>query len=165
MNERTQKSILQMARGAIQERADYEMSRLLDNILDPNTAATAQRTLTITLKLKPDDTRQNIAVSCVAKSTLAATNPVTTSLYVADEETIVEMVPQIPGQMTMDGQDQEAPPLLKLIKTAGYQVVSVEKVLETDTSGTATTSDNRITLFTCVRDQRAYRWCVQAVEC
>ena len=74
------------------------MSRLLDNILDPNTAATAQRTLTITLKLKPDDTRQNIAVSCVAKSTLAATNPVTTSLYVADEETIVEMVPQIPGR-------------------------------------------------------------------
>ena len=49
--------------------------------------------------------------------------------------------------------------------TRTYQVVSVEKVLETDTSGTATTSDNRITLFTCVRDQRAYRWCVQAVEC
>ena len=120
MNERAQKSILQMARGAIQERADYEMSRLLDNILDPNTAATAQRTLTITLKLKPDDTRQNIAVSCVAKSTLAATNPVTTSLYVADEETIVEMVPQIPGQTAIDGPDQEAPPMLKLIKTAGY---------------------------------------------
>lgn len=76
-------------------------------------------TLTITLKSKPDDTRQNIAVSCVAKSTLAATNPVTTSLYVADEETIVEMVPQIPGQMAMDSPDQEAPPLLKLIKTAG----------------------------------------------
>ena len=48
--------------------------------------------------------------------------------------------------------------------TRTYQVVSVEKVLETDTSGTATTSDNRITLFTCVRDQRAYRWCVRAVE-
>ena len=49
--------------------------------------------------------------------------------------------------------------------TRTYEVVSVEKVLETDTSDTATTSDNRITLFTCVRDQRAYRWCVQAVEC
>ena len=35
---------------------------------------------------------------------------------------------------------------------------------ETDTSDTAATSDNRITLFTCVRDQRPYRWCVQAVE-
>ena len=109
MDNSTHKSILQMARGAIQERADYEMSRLLDNILDPN----------ITLKLKPDDTRQNIAVSCVAKSTLAATNPVTTSLYVADEETIVEMVPQIPGQTAIDAPDQEAPPLLKLIKNAG----------------------------------------------
>ena len=45
-----------------------------------------------------------------------------------------------------------------------YEVVSVEQVLETDTSDTAATSDNRITLFTCVRDQRPYRWCVQAVE-
>lgn len=45
-----------------------------------------------------------------------------------------------------------------------YEVVSVEKVLETDTSGTASTSNNRITLYTCVRNQRAYRWMVQAVE-
>lgn len=37
MDPTTQKSILQMARGAIQERADYEMTRLLANILDPNT--------------------------------------------------------------------------------------------------------------------------------
>ena len=83
MDSGIQKSILQMARGAIQERADYEMSSLLNNILDPNTSATAARKLTITLTLKPDDTRQNITVSCVATSKLAATNPVTTALYVA----------------------------------------------------------------------------------
>lgn len=57
-------------------------------------------------------------MSCVAKSTLAATNPVTTSLYVADEESIVEMVPQIPGQLAVDAGEQEAPPMLKLIHTA-----------------------------------------------
>ena len=118
MNEESKKSILQMARGAIQERADYEMSRLLANILDANTSATAKRKLTITLELKPDDTRQNIAVSCTAKSTLAATNPVTTSLYVADEENVVEMVPQIPGQFGINGTEQEAPTTLKLIKFA-----------------------------------------------
>ena len=116
MDSGIQKSILQMARGAIQERADYEMSSLLNNILDPNTSATAARKLTITLTLKPDDTRQNITVSCVAKSTLAATNPVTTALYVADEDTIVEMVPQIPGQFGIAGTEQEAPPALKLVK-------------------------------------------------
>ena len=48
--------------------------------------------------------------------------------------------------------------------TRTYEVTSVQKVKETDTSGTAATTDNRITLFTCVRDQRAYRWQVQAVE-
>ena len=103
---------------SIKERADYEMTRVVEKILDPNTSATAARKITITLTLKSDDTRQNIAVSCVAKSTLAATNPVTTSLYVADEESIVEMVPQIPGQLAVDAGEQEAPPMLKLIHTA-----------------------------------------------
>ena len=112
MEDLSKRSIIDMARGAIKERVDYE------NILDPNTSATAARKITITLNLKPDDTRQNIAVSCVAKSTLAATNPVTTALYVADEESIVEMVPQIPGQLAVDASEQEAPPMLKLIQTA-----------------------------------------------
>lgn len=118
MNPETQTSILQMARGAIMERVDYEMSRLLANILDPNTSATAKRKLTLTLDLKPDDDRKTITVSCTAKSTLAATNPVVTSLYVADEDSVVEMVPQIPGQMGMNGNVQEAPPVLKIIKIA-----------------------------------------------
>ena len=48
--------------------------------------------------------------------------------------------------------------------TRTYSVVSVEKVLETDTSGTAATSGNQITLYTCVMNEREYRWCVRAVE-
>jgi len=36
----------------------------------------------------------------------------------ADEETVVEMVPQIPGQFGLDGGEQEAAPHLKLIKTS-----------------------------------------------
>ena len=94
------------------------MTKAIGNIMDPNTSATAARKITVTLTLKPDDTRQNIAVSYVAKSTLAPTNPVTTSLYVVDEESIVEMVPQIPGQLAVDASEQEAPPMLKLIHTA-----------------------------------------------
>ncbi len=118
MNEIQKKSILEMARGAIQERADYEMSRLLANIADANTSPTMKRKLTLTLELKPDDERQIITVSCTAKSTLAPTNPVVTSLYVSDGENVVEMVPQIPGQFGIDGKTQEAPPSLKIIKFA-----------------------------------------------
>ena len=68
MENLNKRSIIDMARGAIKERADYEMTRVVENILDPNTSATAARKITITLTLKSDDTRQNIAVSCVAKS-------------------------------------------------------------------------------------------------
>lgn len=46
--------------------------------------------------------------------------------------------------------------------TRTYAVTDVFKVSETDNSMLTATSDNCITLFTCVRDQRAYRWCVRA---
>lgn len=42
-----QKSIIDMAHGAFKERADYEMAKILENILDPNTKAEKKRTLTI----------------------------------------------------------------------------------------------------------------------
>lgn len=48
--------------------------------------------------------------------------------------------------------------------TRTYEVVSVAQVSETDRSALASTSDNRITLYTCVRNQRELRWCVQGVE-
>ena len=61
MNESEQRnSIMQMAKGAFQERVDYEMARVIDNILDPNTKATAKRKITLTIELTPDDERENI---------------------------------------------------------------------------------------------------------
>ena len=48
--------------------------------------------------------------------------------------------------------------------TRTYSVTSVMKVGETDNSMLAATTENCITLFTCVRDERDYRWCIRAVE-
>ncbi len=48
--------------------------------------------------------------------------------------------------------------------TRTYSVTNVMKVGETDNSMLAATTENCITLFTCVRDERDYRWCVRAVE-
>ena len=103
------KSILQMARGGFMEVTDLEMTKAIDNILDVNTSATAKRKITVSIELKPDDSRQNVAVSFSVKSTLAATNPVTTNLWVADENNVVEMVPQIPGQMSIDAASKKLP--------------------------------------------------------
>ena len=121
MNEQNQRdSIMSMARGAFEERVDYEMDKVIQNILDPNTKATAKRKITLTIELTPDDERRTIGVQVTAKSTLAATNPVATALYVTSdgngELVVAEMVPQVPGQMNMDGTQQEAPKLLKLVQ-------------------------------------------------
>lgn len=46
-------------RGAFEERVDYEMDKVIQNILDPNTKATAKRKITLTIELTPDDERRH----------------------------------------------------------------------------------------------------------
>lgn len=46
--------------------------------------------------------------------------------------------------------------------TRTYRVTSVEKISEMDRSGLTATTENCLTLYTCVRNQSAYRWCVRA---
>lgn len=123
MDGESKKSILEMARGGFLEQVDYEMAKVIDNILDPNTKATGKRRITVTMELIPDDSRTKIAVSFATKLGLVATNPLTTSLYVlgdgyTGEVCVVEAVPQIPGQLGLNGAEQERPPQLKIIRTA-----------------------------------------------
>lgn len=118
MNQDTRSSLLQMAKGAIQERVDYEVSKVIDNILDANTDPTAKRKVTLTVELKPDEERQVVKISATAKSTLAPTVPVGTSLVITSngngEMMLAEIVPQVPGQVSMDGSVQEEPKILKI---------------------------------------------------
>lgn len=48
--------------------------------------------------------------------------------------------------------------------TRTYEVVTVTKIKNDDWSYLEATSDNRITLVTCVAGDSSRRWCVQAVE-
>lgn len=111
-------SILQMARGAIQERVDYEISKIVENILDYNTEPCLERKLTLTIKLKPDENRQYIKIAASAVSKLAPATPVGTTLGIAadgnGEMVIMESVPQVPGQMNLEGTEQEEPKMLRI---------------------------------------------------
>lgn len=123
MEKAIKKSILEMAHGGFLKQVDSEMAKVIDNILDPNTKATGKRRITVTMELIPDDLRRHIAVIFATKLTLVTANPLTTSLYVSgDSETgevcVLEMVPQIPGQMELNGTEQEHPPQLKIIGSA-----------------------------------------------
>ena len=111
MEQFDKKSILEMSMGAILERVDYEMGRVLENVLDPNTKATAKRKITVGLELVPSADRKTITVLTTAKAALVPTDPVTTSLFITSapntgEMVVAEMVPQVPGQIFMDGDEQ-----------------------------------------------------------
>lgn len=118
MDNSIKNSILDMATGAIKERVDYDVTKVIDNILDLNTKAQAKRKITLTIEFAPDEDRKKIAISVTSKATLCPTNPVSTALaFVPNqggEAQLVEMVPQVPGQMALDGTEQVAPKLLKL---------------------------------------------------
>lgn len=98
MEQFDKKSILEMSMGAILERVDYEMGRVLENVLDPNTKATAKRKITVGLELVPSADRKTITVLTTAKAALVPTDPVTTSLFITSapntgEMVVAEMVP------------------------------------------------------------------------
>lgn len=118
MNELEKKSILEMSRGAILERVDYEMGKVIDNILDPNTKPTGKRKITVSLELVPSSDRNTITVQTTAKSTLVPTDPITTSLFITaqpgtGEMVVAEMVPQVPGQMGIYEGEQDNPKVLR----------------------------------------------------
>lgn len=124
------KSILEMSMGAILERVDYEMEKVLQNILDPNTKATGKRKITVGLELIPSADRKTITVQTIAKSTLCPTEPITTSLFITTqpktgEMVVAEMTPQIPGQYSLDGTMQEPPKTLRLPSSKSNKITAI----------------------------------------
>ena len=74
MEDLNRASILEMAMGAIEERVNYEMDRVIQNILDRNTQATGKRKVVVELTIVPDDDRKVLAE---AKAELAAEREIT----------------------------------------------------------------------------------------
>ena len=117
-------NLLEVARGAIGERLDYELSKVVDNIADLNTKADAVRKITLTLSLKPDSERQNIKMSTQVKSTLTPTNNIESALYLTESDegkALVEMLPQVPGQMALDGSEQDEPKIIAIKKACNLK--------------------------------------------
>lgn len=122
MKELDKASLLEMAGGAIKERADFELTKAIENILDVNTDPTTKRIINIKLTLAPDAERKMISVTAQASSKLAPTVAVQTALCLTGEKlngeaVVAEMVPQIPGQMLIDGGEQPQPKIMKLVNS------------------------------------------------
>jgi|SRR5690625_828254 len=64
-------NIAELQEGAVQEKIEKEVERIMSNILDLDTDATKKRKLTITIDFTPDENRQVIGIDAQVKSTLA----------------------------------------------------------------------------------------------
>lgn len=71
-----------LAQGAVVEKFEDEFNRVLENVQDPNTKATATRSITITVTLKPDEDRSFASTSVEVKAKLAPSKPVGTAIYI-----------------------------------------------------------------------------------
>lgn len=74
-----------LVRGGVQEQFIKEWRRVTRNIDDPNTSATAARSITITITLKPDKKRKTINSTIATKSTIAPDNPLDTTFILGTD--------------------------------------------------------------------------------
>lgn len=112
-------SVLEMAQGAIIEACDIEVGKVMENIYDPNTPPNKKREVTVKLVFEPSADRQQINISAQSSCKLQPNNPVQTALYGGKDEKngkiqAVELVPNVPGQIGLDGNEQEQPKELKI---------------------------------------------------
>lgn len=108
-----QLKIAELAKGALNERADVEVQRVLDNIYDKNTAWKKKRKVTITLEFQAhDEARDSVTVNIEAKSSIAPYNSVSTQLFLGKDNNgrvIAEEYVKgaLPGQVVVDAETGE----------------------------------------------------------
>lgn len=101
----------QLANGAIQEKLDYQLEKVFENIHDPNTKAEAKRTITIKLEFVPDENRQTIKVNCDMSHNLANVKGVSMTVLTGKDLSngkiaAKELKSNIPGQTYFDDDDE-----------------------------------------------------------
>lgn len=99
-----------LANGAIQEKLDYELKKVFDNIHDKNTKATNKRTVTIKLEFVADENRQTVAVTSNFSTKLADVDGVATTVLTGKDLAsgrveAKELKSNMPGQTYFDDVD------------------------------------------------------------
>jgi hypothetical protein len=78
-------TISNLQNGAVVERADWELQKILKNIADPNTDPLKKRELTIKLSIKPDETRKISDIEITCSSKVAPAKPIKTRMFMSED--------------------------------------------------------------------------------
>lgn len=97
-----------LGNGAAAELFEKELDRVLKDILDPNTEATAQREISLKVAFKPDDDRDLGATGIKVTSKLAGSRVFVTKVaFGRDKSGKVEAREVFSGQQTLFGEEGE----------------------------------------------------------
>lgn len=103
---KTELKLSELAHGAVQEKFEREMVKVLANIGDPNTEPTKPREVNIKLKITPDEYREFSDVVCTVSSKLVPDSDLGMKFIIGrDLESnfvATEYKKQIPGQLIME---------------------------------------------------------------
>lgn len=93
--------------GALNERYNTEIKKILENIYDPNTDPKVKRSITLTLTLAPNQNRDAAEMECNVKVKLAPPVPVKQTVFITQNDDgsvhALENNGQLPGQVDMYG--------------------------------------------------------------
>ena len=103
--------------GAITERFNQEMTRVLRNVFDPNTEAKAKRQIQIIIDVKPNDRRDMAEFRVDVKTKTCPPRPLAQPVFIRmdDDGNVVatEVTREVPGQIDMGGGVQAMPRVLE----------------------------------------------------
>jgi hypothetical protein len=97
--------------GAAVELFEQELSKVLDNVLDPNTAGDAVREITVKVKIRPDAGRSFGQIEVTATSKLAPFNGAASTVFFGRNQGVPSAVQQDPHQGDLFVDDPENPKL------------------------------------------------------
>ena len=102
-------NISELAEGAVQEKIDQEVRKIVANILDVNTAFKPSRKLIIDVEFSSDSTRQVIETNVTVKSKLQPSESVSALMMAGRDDSVyihaAELKSSAPGQMYFDAND------------------------------------------------------------
>ena len=106
-NQRQIKNLDDLMDGALTERFNYELDRVLQNVFDPNTAGKTKRQIQIVVDITANERRDAAEFKVDVKSKLAPPVPITQTVFLAMDDTgnvtATEITNQVPGQIDIEG--------------------------------------------------------------
>ena len=102
------KKLDELMDGALTERFNYEMERVLNNVFDLNTDPKKKRQIQIVIDIAPNERRDAAEFRVDVKSKLAPPIAIAQTVMIYQDDdgnvTATEISNQVPGQIDMDGQ-------------------------------------------------------------